>query len=33
MAKQGKALDAIAEELDERPRATLGFLTPREAFE
>ena len=26
-------LTAIAEELNERPRATLGFLTPREAFE
>lgn len=26
-------LDAIAEELNERPRAVLGFLTPREAFE
>ena len=26
-------LTAIAEELSERPRATLGFLTPREAFE
>ena len=26
-------LSAIAEELNDRPRATLGFLTPREAFE
>jgi len=26
-------LDANAEELNERPRATLGFLTPREALE
>lgn len=26
-------LDAIAEELNERPRAVLGYLTPREAFE
>lgn len=26
-------LDAIAAELNERPRAVLGFLTPREAFE
>ena len=26
-------LTAIAEELNERPRATLGFLTPREALE
>ena len=26
-------LTAIAEELNERPRATLGFLTPRESFE
>jgi len=26
-------LTAVAEELNERPRATLGFLTPREAFE
>jgi IS30 family transposase len=26
-------LTSIAEELNERPRASLGFLTPREAFE
>ena len=26
-------LTAIAEELNERPRATLGYLTPREAFQ
>ena len=26
-------LDAIAEELNDRPRAVLGYLTPREAFE
>ena len=26
-------LDAIAEELNNRPRAVLGFLTPKEAFE
>ncbi|SDB87066.1 hypothetical protein GA0111570_105289 [Raineyella antarctica] len=26
-------LNAIAEELNERPRAVLGYLTPREAFE
>lgn len=26
-------LSAIAEELNERPRATLSYLTPREAFE
>ena len=26
-------LSAIAEELNERPRAVLGYLTPREAFE
>ena len=26
-------LTAIAEELNERPRATLGYLTPREAYE
>jgi len=26
-------LDAIAEELNERPRQALGYLTPREAFE
>ncbi len=26
-------LDAIARELNERPRACLGFHTPREAFE
>ena len=26
-------LTAIAEELNERPRAILGYLTPREAFE
>ena len=26
-------LDAIAEELNDRPRAVLGFLTPKEAFE
>jgi IS30 family transposase len=26
-------LTAIAEELNERPRAVLGYLTPRESFE
>ena len=26
-------LTSIAEELNERPRAVLGYLTPREAFE
>jgi len=26
-------LTAIAEELNDRPRAALGYLTPREAFE
>jgi hypothetical protein len=26
-------LTSIAEQLNERPRAALGFLTPREAFE
>lgn len=26
-------LNSIAEELNERPRATLGYLTPRESFE
>jgi len=26
-------LTAIAEELNDRPRKSLGFLTPREAFE
>ena len=26
-------LTAIAEELNDRPRAALGFLTPREAYE
>ena len=26
-------LDVIAAELNERPRAVLGYLTPREAFE
>jgi len=25
-------LDAIADELNDRPRAVLGFLTPREVF-
>ncbi|WP_182348965.1 hypothetical protein [Tomitella gaofuii] len=25
-------LNAIADELNDRPRATLGFLTPREVF-
>lgn len=26
-------LSSIVEELNERPRATLGYLTPRESFE
>lgn len=26
-------LDAIADELNDRPRASLGFYTPREKFE
>ncbi|MBG6181385.1 IS30 family transposase, partial [Arthrobacter sp. CAN_A1] len=25
-------LDAIADELNDRPRTTLGYLTPREVF-
>ncbi|WP_214842965.1 hypothetical protein [Arthrobacter sp. ISL-72] len=25
-------LESIADELDDRPRAVLGFLTPREVF-
>ena len=30
---QRHQVSAIAEELNDRPRAALGFLTPREAFE
>ena len=33
MARHQPYLDAIAEQLNDRPRQALGFLTPREVFE